>query len=104
MNTLKALKRSTLGLDLYLWLNYRTFALPRSAAPLLEAGYRQFGAHPDNASDKRTVLNFRSKVLRELTKIKLAWPGLNYSTAKGVLILHPSRPAIAPIEQAQLRS
>ena len=27
MNTLKALKRSTLGLDLYLWLNYRTFAL-----------------------------------------------------------------------------
>ena len=27
MNTLKALKRSTLGLDLYLWLVYRTFAL-----------------------------------------------------------------------------
>ena len=32
MNTLKALKRSTLGLDLYLWLNYRTFAL-RCASP-----------------------------------------------------------------------
>ena len=27
MNTLKALKRSSLGLDLYLWLTYRTFAL-----------------------------------------------------------------------------
>ena len=27
MNTLKALKRSTLGLDLYLWLTCRTFAL-----------------------------------------------------------------------------
>ena len=27
MNTLKALKRSPLGLDLYLWLVYRTFAL-----------------------------------------------------------------------------
>ncbi len=27
MNTLTALKRSTLGLDLYLWLTYRTFAL-----------------------------------------------------------------------------
>ena len=38
MNTLKALKRSTLGLDLYLWLNYRTFALRRSVAPHLEAG------------------------------------------------------------------
>ena len=27
MNTLKALKRCALGLDLYLWLSYRTFAL-----------------------------------------------------------------------------
>ena len=27
MNTLKALKRSSLGLDLYLWLTYRTFTL-----------------------------------------------------------------------------
>ena len=29
MNILKALKRSSLGLDLYLWLNYRTFGLGR---------------------------------------------------------------------------
>ena len=29
MNTLKAMKRSPLGLDLYLWLVYRTFALTR---------------------------------------------------------------------------
>ena len=27
MNTLTALKRSPLGLDLYLWLTYRIFAL-----------------------------------------------------------------------------
>ena len=37
MNTLKALKRSTLGLDLYLWLVYRTFALKRPATPHLAA-------------------------------------------------------------------
>ena len=49
-------------------------------------------------------LNFRYKVLRELKKIKMAWPELNYTTAPGVLILHPSTPAIAPIEQAQLTS
>ena len=30
MNTLTALKRSTLGLDLYLWMVYRTFTSPRS--------------------------------------------------------------------------
>ena len=37
MNTLKALKRSPLGLDLYLWLVYRTFALPLPATAHLEA-------------------------------------------------------------------
>ena len=104
MNTLKALKRSPLGLDLYLWLTYRIFALPRPLRLSWPHLYRQFGAHPDNASDKRTVLDFRRKVLRELKKIKLAWTGLNYSTAPGVLILHPSAPAIAPVGQAQLPS
>ena len=36
MNTLTALKRSTLGLDLYLWLTYRTFALRAPLAAHLE--------------------------------------------------------------------
>ena len=96
INTLTALKRSTLGLDLYLWLVYRTFPL---RVPLLLSWrqvYRQFGAHPDKASNKRTVLDFRRKVLRELKKIKTAWPGLNYTTAKGVLILSPSKPRLHP--------
>ena len=44
-----------------------------------------------------TVDDFRKDCLRELKKIKLAWPGLNYTTAKGVLILLPSTPKIAPV-------
>ena len=64
--------------------------------------YRQFGVDPDKASDKQAVKFFRRRVLRELKKIKLAWTGLNYSTAPGVLILHPSAPAIAPAQQLQL--
>ena len=59
--------------------------------------YRQFGVDPDRASDKVTVQAFRRKVLRELKKIKLAWPGLNYATAPGVLILLPSTSTIAPV-------
>ena len=102
MNTLKALKRSTLGLDLYLWLTYRIFTLRAPLRLTWRLLYGQFGAHPDKASDKRTVLNFRSKVLRELKKIKLAWPELNYSTPPGVLMLSPSTPAIAPLNQGQL--
>ena len=102
MNTLTALKRCALGLDLYLWLVYRTFPLRTPQRITWRQVYRQFGLHPDKASDKKTVLNFRSKVLRELQKIKLAWPDLNYSTAPGFLILHPSTPAIAPLNQGQL--
>ena len=102
MNTLKAIKRSTLGLDLYLWLVYRTFALRAPLRLSWRQVYRQFGAHPDNAHDKKTVQNFRIKVLRELKKIKMAWPGLNYATAPGLLILLPSTPAIAPLNQGQL--
>ena len=102
MNTLKALKRSSLGLDLYLWLAYRTFLLRAPLRLPWRQMYRQFGAHPDNASDRVTVRNFQREVLRELKKIKLAWPELNYSMAPGVLILQPSTPTIAPLNQAQL--
>ena len=101
MNTLTALKRSALGLDLYLWLVYRTFALRAPLRLTWRQVYRQFGVDPSRASDKRTVDNFRTKCLRELKKIKLAWPELNYATARGVLILHPSTPTIAPSDQGQ---
>ena len=104
MNILKSLKRSTLGLDLYLWTAYRTFALRAPLRLSWRQVCRQFGAHPDKSSDNNTVQAFRYKVLRELKKIKLAWPGLNYATAKGVLILHPSTPSIAPLDHRQLAS
>ena len=100
MNTLKALKRCALGLDLYLWLVYRTFALRTPLRLSWRQLYRQFGADPAKASDNQTVQNFRYKILRELKKIKLSWPDLNYSTAKGVLILSPSTPAIPAVAQS----
>ena len=104
MNTLKALKRSSLGLDLYLWLVYRTFPLRAPLRLTWRQVYRQFGAHPAKANDRVTVRNFQRKFLRELKKIKIAWPELNYTTAPGLLILHPSTPTIAPLSQGQLTS
>ena len=97
MNTLKALKRSPLGLDLYLWLVYRIFALTTPQRITWRQVYLQFGAHPAKASNKFTVHAFRYKVLRELKKIKLAWKDLNYTTPPGLLILYPSVPHISPI-------
>ena len=102
MNTLKALKRCALGLDLYLWLTYRTFTLKCPLRLTWRQLYSQFGLDPDKASDANTVQMFRRNALRELKKIKLAWPELNYATANGVLILYPSKPSIAPVEQLSL--
>ena len=36
--------------------------------------YQQFGINPANATDKNIVNDFRTKALRELKKIKIAWP------------------------------
>ena len=87
---------------LYLWLTYRTFALKRPLRFSWRQVYRQFGVDPDKASDKQAVKFFRRRILRELKKVKIAWPGLNYTTAPGILILLPSNPAIAPAQQLQL--
>ena len=66
----KRLKRSPLGLDLYLWLTYRTFSLKRPLRLTWPPIYRQFGVDPAKANDKFTVRDFRTDCLRELKKIK----------------------------------
>ena len=65
MNILKALKKSPLGLDFYMWAVYRTFSLTRPLRLSWPHLYRQFGADPSRASDKRTVDAFRTDCLRE---------------------------------------
>ena len=100
LNTLRAMKRSPLGLDLYLWLTYRTFGLKRPLRLTWRQLYRQFGVDPARANDKTTLSNFRADCLRELKKIRDAWPDLHYRTVTGALLLSPSPPRIAP---SQLR-
>ena len=94
MNILKSLKRSPLGLDLYVWLTYRTFALKTPQRLSWRQLYRQFGVDATRSSDTNTVQAFRRKVLRELKKIKIAWPPFNYDTVRGGVLLLPSTPSI----------
>ena len=96
MNVLREMKRSPLGLDLYMWLTYRTFNLDGPKRLPWSELYIQFGADPAKADDRRTVDNWRTDCLRELRKLKGAWPGLRYATPKGVLEIWPSSPLIAP--------
>ena len=97
LNTLKALKRSPLGLDLYLWLTYRTFALKRPLRLSWKQLYRQFGSDPAKAS-KVAQQAFRRDCLRELKKINRSWPDLHYQTVTGALLLSPSAPRIPPAQ------
>ena len=87
MNTLTALRRCALGLDLYLWLVYRTFALTsplRLSWPLL---YGQFDADPSKAGSHDTVQYFRRKVLRELKKDQAGLAGSELRDGSGCLDL-----------------
>ena len=76
MNTLTALKRCSLGLDLYLWLAYRTFALKRPLRLSWRQVYRQFGVDPDKASDKQAVKFFRRRVLRRVEEDQAGLAGV----------------------------
>ena len=97
LNILKALKRSSLGIAFYLWLTYRTFTLKGPLRLSWGRLYGQFGVDPAQSGDKRTVDYFRTDCLRELKKIQVAWPDLNYAMAQGGVILWPSKPTIAPV-------
>lgn len=104
MATLRALRRCPLGLDLYLWLTYATFGLrgpKRVSWPVL---YRQFADAPRAEYNKVAVQDFRKQALRELRKIKVAWPALDYRIEKGrrghaaragALVIGPTPPKIA---------
>ena len=90
---------SPVGLDLYLWLNYRTFTLKRPLTLTWRQLFSQFGADPLKVDKHGSVSMFRAACLRELKKIKRAWPGLHYGTVTGGVSGRPA-PRIPP---AQLR-
>lgn len=100
MRILKAMRRSSLGLDLYLWLSYKTYTLyaqgKKPERLNWHALYRQFGSDPAQWNDKRIVDAFRTDVLRELKKLKLCWPTLDYATPKGSLEVRACVPSISP--------
>jgi len=45
-------------------------------------------------SDEVAVTNFRADVRRELRKLKVVWPELDYHTPRGALELRPTPPRI----------
>ena len=86
MSVLRAMRRSPLGIDLYLWLTLTTFRILQKKKKSLKLYwrqlYQQFGAEPEKMTDQR-VEWFRNDAIRELKKLHLAWPELQYRVVRG---------------------
>ena len=98
LHTLKGLKRSPLGLDLYFWLTYRTFALKTPLRLSWRQVYRQFGVDPARAGDARTVDNFRTDLSARVEENQdgLASPALpDGEGGIGALALAVAHPPVA---------
>ena len=96
MRALKALKFSPMGLDIYCWLTYRMSYLKQTTAitwPQLQA---QFGA--GYADNENGIKNFQRSFTQQLKKVLVVYPEANIDTARGRLILKPSRPHVAKLK------
>jgi hypothetical protein len=90
MRVLRAIKRSPLALDLYVWATWRVFRVSKSAFIPWQGLMQQMGAEYNSEKE------FARKAKAALLKIKAVYPALKLDFAKGGIVLHPSLTAIAP--------
>jgi hypothetical protein len=90
MRALQVLKASPLGLDLYMWLTHRVSYLKQETVIAWKSLEAQLG------TDYSETKAFTRKVKRELKRIKLVWPELDYRTPRGRLVLKPCPPHVNP--------
>jgi len=72
LTCLNAFGRSTLGIDLNVWLACRVFSLTDPFALTCSTLYAPHGPFPEKAADNVTVQVFRKECPRELKKAALA--------------------------------
>lgn len=88
---LKAIKRSPMALDLYMWLSYRIFTLEKPQKIRWETLSKQFG------SEYERVRDFRAKVRQHAQKIQAIWNDLKIDLSNDEVIeIKPSRLLIKP--------
>jgi hypothetical protein len=98
MRVLRAIKRSPLALDLYVWATWRVFKLQKPACVPWVSLMGQMGSEYDRAD------NFVGKAKAALRKIRAVYPALKPTHTKGGFLLYPSLTAIAPTPKSRLSS
>ena len=93
MRALKALKRSPMALDIYVWLTYRMSYLSRPTNIPWPALQAQFGAGYPNTS--RGLADFKRKYKQALKKVLAIYPEAKVDERDKGLLLRPSRPHVA---------
>lgn len=101
MRALKAIKDSSMAIDLYCWLTYRLSYLKQTTEIPWLLLQKQFGA--DYANTKQGRYKFKQKLITQLKKVAII-----YDSAKDVtptehgLILLPGKSHIKPIKKSNM--
>ena len=97
IRALKALKRSPLAIDLYVWLTYEAYRIQRTGKPRFVAWHLLMEQLGTDYTGEFAENNFQKKATAALRKIKAVYPGLKLSKRSGGIgILPGSLPAVQP--------
>lgn len=88
LRAIKALKRSPLALDIYVWATYRASYARKASTIPWAALAMQFG------SDYGRLRAFKAAFLAELAKVAVIYPALRFESTEEGLVVSPSPPHI----------
>lgn len=99
MRALRALKQSSMALDIYLWLTHRLFNLKEPIPVSWEGLQMQFGAgYPETQQGLR---NFRKGFLHATDKVLVVYKDAKIKPAEKGVLLFPSAPHVRPKKDRQ---
>jgi hypothetical protein len=87
---IRELRDRSMSLDIYVWLAWRLQHLSRSTPISWAAAYQQFG------SGYSKTFHFKPGFVEALTAALAAYPDAKVDVEEAGIVLHPSRPPVAP--------
>jgi hypothetical protein len=84
IRALKALKRSPMALDIYLWLTFRNSYLKAATVITWEQLQMQFGA------DYKLIRQFKAAFTESLRKVSVVYPAAKIQTLEQGILISPS--------------
>ena len=94
LRALKALKKSPMALDVYMWLTYRMYSVKRPVAIGWASLQLQFGADYD-IETKAGRQGFKRRFREALRKVQIVYPAAQVKTDQDKVLIMPSKVHIA---------